>query len=110
MQSVARAFAKHLQINVEKTLGVNDIILGHAARHVIAHAAGMVDRKMINQVKSANPRTLRETLVEGEAIRFSPEEVRRLAASMVDHLTSLTATVTTTVERWAVKKKYEDGF
>ena len=106
MQSVSRAFAKHLQINVEKTLDVNDIIMGHAARHVIAHAGGVVDRKMISQVKDAIPRTLKETLLEGEAIRFSPEEVRRLAASMVNHLTTLTATVVMVVERWAVTKKY----
>lgn len=107
MQSVCRAFDKHLQIKVEKTLDVNDIILGHAARHVIAHAAGVVDRKMINQVKGAIPRRLRETLVEGEGIRFSTEEVRSLATSMGNHLSGLTATVATAIERWAVIRKYE---
>ena len=61
---------------------------------------------MINQVNGAVPRTLKEVLLEGEAIRFAPEEVRRLAASMVNHLTTLTTTVGTTVERWAVTKKY----
>ena len=78
MLSVSRAFAKHLQIEVEKTPLVNDIILGHAARHVIVHSGAVVDRKMINQIKGALPRTLKEALVEGERIRFSPEEVSSL--------------------------------
>jgi hypothetical protein len=108
MQSVSRAFAKHLQINVEKTLDVNDIILGHAARHVIAHTGGTIDHKMINQIKNATPRRLKEALAEGERIRFSPEEIRTLATSMRDHLAALTTTVERAVERWAVAKKYGD--
>lgn len=109
MQRVSRAFARHLQINVEKTLDVNDIILGHAARHVIAHAAGVVDRKMINQVKGATPRTLKQAPVEGEMIRLSPEEVRSLATSMETHLKGLTATVANQIERWAVMRKYGES-
>ena len=83
---------------------MNDIIVGHAARHVVVHSGAVVDRKMINQVKGAVPRTLKEALSEGKVIRFSPEEIRSLATSMTNHLSTLTATVAAAVERWGVMK------
>ena len=102
MQSVSRAFSTHLKIDPPRFTATNDIIVGQAARHVIAHAAPLVDRKMLNQVRAAAPRTLKPILVEGEAIRFSPTEVKTLAASMEMYLADLTDAVKVWAEMWSV--------
>jgi hypothetical protein len=56
MQSIRRAFEKHLGVGLQRSASVNDIILGQAGRHVIVHAGGMVDNRMIRQVAGAHRR------------------------------------------------------
>lgn len=80
--SVVRAFHDHLKIDIKRTSETSDIIIGQAARHAIVHAGGVVDEKMVNQVSGAKPRGLKDTIKQGDVIRFSPSEVRALSASM----------------------------
>jgi len=89
MQSIARAFKNHLQVDVHRTNDVNNIILGQAARHVIVHSAGGVDRKMTKQVADAHPRGLMVDVAVGAVIQFNPDEVRTLATSMNNYLVAL---------------------
>ena len=100
MQSVSRAFQKNMKIDVTRTSNTNDIIVGQAARHAIAHAAGITDRQMINQLAQAFPRKLKPTLVEGDLLKFSPEEVRTLAKSMSDYLNALLVSVQCASADW----------
>lgn len=86
MKSVARAFKENLGIEIEKTATVNDIIAAQACRHVIVHAGSIVDDALIRQLSGANPRKLKVSLAPGEHVQFSPEEVERAAAAMVEYL------------------------
>jgi hypothetical protein len=91
MQSISRAFKDHLNIQLKRSVDTNNVILGQAARHVIVHAAGVVDNRMLRQISGCRPRTLKENLSLGERLQFSPQEVRLLSGSMinyVDHVTS----------------------
>jgi hypothetical protein len=89
MQSIRRAFEKHLDVLIERSAGLNDIIMGQAARHVIVHAGGIVDNKLIRQVADAKPRTLMPAPALGDYIRFQPSDVRLLAASMTACLAAI---------------------
>lgn len=89
MQSIARAFMNYFGITVERDPHVNDIVLGQAARHVIVHAAGVVDPKMVKQLSSAQPRSLKASVTAGEHLAFTPEEVRQLAAAMSRYIDTL---------------------
>ncbi len=53
----------------------NDITTSHACRHVIVHSGAIVDRRMIGMLRSAQPRTLKPDVQEGERIQFSEEEI-----------------------------------
>jgi hypothetical protein len=84
MQSIRRAFNRELGIDLGRDESSNDIILGQACRHVMAHAGGRVDDRLINQISGANPRRLKVApLASGEDVVFNPEEVRLLADAMV---------------------------
>jgi len=93
MQSTGRAFRENLGFDLPRDEATNDIILGQAARHVIVHAAGTVDDRMINQLRSAVPRRLKRDLVRGAAVQFDPDEVRQLATSMTDYLNDVASRV-----------------
>lgn len=82
MQSIRRAFEKHLGVVLERSSGLNDIIMGQAGRHVIVHAGGVIDNKLIRQIAGAHPRVLMPQLKIGEPIRFQPSDVRLLTTSM----------------------------
>jgi len=84
MQSTRRAFNKELGIDLARDEHTNDIILGQACRHVMAHAGGRVDDRLMNQISGANPRRLKSApFVRGEYVAFNPEEVRSLSESML---------------------------
>lgn len=86
MQSTGRAFRDNLGVDVKRTDKTNDIIFGQAARHVIVHAGGIVDERMLAQVRSATPRTLKPLLARHKRIQFAPDEVIHLATSMKGYL------------------------
>jgi hypothetical protein len=82
MQSVHRAFEDYLNVVIERDKDINNIILGQACRHVIAHRGAVIDERLIRQVKGAKPRTLKQQLEEGEAVKFNTKEIRMLSESM----------------------------
>jgi len=90
MQSIGRAFKDHLGVEIARDEITNDIILGQACRHVIVHAGGIVDRKMLRQLSSATPRRLKLELVTGVAVAFEPQEVMQLGATMSQYIERLT--------------------
>lgn len=89
MKSIQREFKRFFSIEIERDENVNNIILGHACRHTIAHEAGIVNSRVINQISSATPRTLKITLWQGEDVSFSEEEIGILSASMLTYIVSL---------------------
>lgn len=101
MKSVVRAFHDHLKIDIERTSETNDIILGQAARHAIVHAGGIVDEQMVNQVSGAKPRGLKNTIKQGNVIRFSPDEVRALSMSMTAYVRRVVGLLDEASAGWA---------
>jgi hypothetical protein len=95
MQSIGKAFRRYLDVLPERTVDTNNIILGQAARHVIVHAGGIVDDRMVHQVRGASPRTIRPTITANERLRFEPGEVRGVGDSMLTYLGALAASLQT---------------
>ena len=93
MQSIARAFKKHLRVSIERDNDTNNIILGQAARHAIVHSGSRIDERMLRQVTDAVPRDLMQDVMLGQPIVFTPVQVRALAASMSRYLNRLVAHV-----------------
>lgn len=85
-QSIGRAFGKYFDCAPERDETVNDIILALAARHAIVHAGGIVDARMLKQLRLAHPRSLKQKLTEGESLQFSPDEIDRAAVAMRKYL------------------------
>ena len=86
MQSIARAFKEHLGLNIEKSETVNDIILGQGCRHVIVHAGGLVNERLIRQVSGAQPRRIKPALTLNTNVQFTVEEVQLVAESMSSYI------------------------
>jgi hypothetical protein len=93
MQSVRRAFRDHLEVDVEKTDVVHDIIAGQACRHAIVHTGGVVNDRILRQVVNARPRRVKSGLKRDEVVEFSPEEVELVAAAMSQYVDVLAAKV-----------------
>jgi len=88
-QSIGRAFGKYFDFTPERDETVNDIILALAARHAIVHTGGIVDARMLKQLRLAHPRSLKQSLTEGEQLFFSPEEIDRASDAMKAYLRRL---------------------
>jgi len=86
MQSTRRAFSKNLKLDLGRNEDANDIILGQAARNLMAHAGGKIDERFRNQVSKAHPRRLKAQFPSTKTIQFEPDEVRLLASSMTSFL------------------------
>lgn len=93
MKSIQREFKKYFGIEIEKDAHVKNIILGHACRHTIAHEASIINKRVLNQVSNASPRELKPTLVLGEKVEFSQEEINVLAQSMIDYIQNIESKV-----------------
>lgn len=89
MKSIQREFKKYFGITIEKDINVNNIILGQACRHSIAHEAGIVNSRVIHQVQGANPRDLKQSLTEGDEIGFTEDEIGIVAKSMCSYVKGL---------------------
>jgi len=93
MQSIGRAFGRYFGADIPRDEVVNDIVLAQACRHAIVHAGGIVDRKMIRQLRDAQPRTLKSKLRLNEALSFEPAEIDRAADAMRTYLDKLAAAI-----------------
>jgi hypothetical protein len=100
MQSITRSFKNHLGVDLPRSVDINNIILGQAARHVIVHAASVTDARMIRQVAAATPRTLKMAVADAEPIRFSPNEVRKLSTSMKAYLADVADRLSVAQTKW----------
>jgi hypothetical protein len=101
MQSVARAFKNHLQIELKRSTDTDNIVFGQASRHVIAHAGGIVDDKMARQISGASLRTLKSKVAPLVAIQFEPSEVRLLAVSMKTYIDTVAGLLNAASSRWS---------
>jgi hypothetical protein len=88
MQSIRRAFSKNLGLDLGRGENANDVIVGQAARHVMAHAGGIIDDRFRKQISAAHPRRIKNSLPASGAIEFEPHEVRVLAESMTGFVTT----------------------
>jgi hypothetical protein len=86
MQSVVRAFKDAMGVTLERSAHTDNVILAQAARHVVVHAGSVVDERMSRQVSGATLRTLKRRITIGEPLRFTPEEVHAIAASMTAYV------------------------
>ena len=93
MKSIANAFKDYLGINVERSPNVHDIILAQGCRHVIVHAGGIVDERLVRQLRGAIPRELKKELSVGQAVQFTVPEIRDVAAAMLAYLESVARSV-----------------
>jgi hypothetical protein len=89
MQSIGRAFKEYFEIVGERDRAVNDIILAQACRHAIVHSGGTVDKRLLKQLRSATPRTLKNDLHVNERLEFSPAEIKTASEAMHTYLCRL---------------------
>jgi hypothetical protein len=72
MQSISRAFVDYIGVDeIPRDKVVNNIILSTACRHGIVHDGSIANKKIMVQIKTANPRDLKEDIKFNEAIRFN---------------------------------------
>lgn len=93
MKSIQREFKKYFGILIERDTNVNNIILGQACRHSIAHEAGIVNSRVTHQAQGAKPRDLKPSLTEGSEIGFTEEEIAIVAKSMLAYVVGLESQV-----------------
>jgi len=89
MQSIARTFQEYFSILIEKNQNTNNIILAQAFRHAIVHSGSKVDRKLVNQVSKAIPRTVKLDIELESEILFNQEEISLISESMKQYLEDL---------------------
>jgi len=93
MKSIQREFKKYFHIKIEKDKSVNNIILSQACRHSIAHEAGIVNKRILNQLQAALPRDIKQDLNIDDKIEFSESEIDQVSNSMLSYVTSLSEKV-----------------
>lgn len=89
MKSIQREFKKFFSIEIEKDKYVNDIIVGHACRHTIAHEGAIVNKRVLNQIQNENPRTIKLELNLNDTVSFSQSEISSLSNSMLEYVKTL---------------------
>ncbi len=89
MQAIQRAFRDYIGVEMDKDATVNNIILAQACRHIIVHAGGEITTRLIRQVSGAVPRNIKTDMIEGGVVQFSQEEIRAVAESMKQYLSTL---------------------
>ena len=89
MQSIGRAFREYLGFDPPRGADVNDIIVGHACRHVIVHAGATFDKKALAQIRDALPRTLKPDIRPEDGVQFTTVEIRALGEAMKSYITTI---------------------
>jgi hypothetical protein len=89
MHGVAKTFRDYFDYNRPQDEVFNDLLVAHACRHVTVHCAGIADRKMMGQIKSAKPRSLKPDIHLGQHIQFTEEEVAQVGFRMDNYLKDL---------------------
>jgi len=94
MKSIARAFKDYFSVDIEKNIDVDNIILSLTSRHTIVHNLAIIDTKFIEQIASAQNRSIKENIDKFESIQFNPNEIKIIENSMIKYLESLKNLVT----------------
>lgn len=94
MQSTHRAFRKYFDAHLETDNVVRNIIAAQACRNAIVHDGAKVNQRTVNQIRNANPRTLKPILSIGEEIRFSIDEIDVLSGDMMSYVARLAKKLT----------------
>lgn len=89
MQSAHRAFKNYLDIDIPKDEKLNDIILAHAVRHCIVHNLGFVNDKLLAQVSTALPRSLKKDMKLNDSIQISKSEINFVKFAMLTYFQDL---------------------
>ncbi len=89
MKSIKRSFNEYHGINIKQDENVNNIILAQACRHSIVHDGGIVNRKVINQVQNATPRSVKEEFEKNKQISFNTHEIDIVKNSILIYLKNL---------------------
>lgn len=89
MKSIGRAYSRIFAAAPERGETVNDIIAAQAFRHAVVHSGGIVDRRLVGQVKNAFPRSLFRTVSLDAHIRVVPDEVTLAGDQMLRYLHEL---------------------
>ena len=93
MKSIGRAYSKVFGAAPERGETVNDIIAAQAFRHAIVHSGGIVDRRLVGQVKNASPRSLFRSVSLDAPIRVVPDDVTLAGDQMLRYLQELNGLV-----------------
>ncbi|MCE5341502.1 MAG: hypothetical protein LLF92_10335 [Planctomycetaceae bacterium] len=82
MKSIFREFNNYFDFEIPKDLNTNNIILAQHCRHVLVHSAGIMNKKALDQIKDADPRSIKTNLREDDEINFTEDEIKIVANSM----------------------------
>jgi hypothetical protein len=93
MQSIVRAFKDYVGVEISRDEHTDNIIIAQACRHVIVHAGGEADKRLVRQVAQANRRTVKTGIRAGQQIQFTPDELRMVSRSMVTFVDQLASAV-----------------
>ena len=86
MKSTVNVFKNCFKSEMSRDEIVNNIIVGQACRNGIVHSGGLVDDRLISQIRDANPRGLRIELELGSLITFEKEDIDLIIKSMKQFL------------------------
>ena len=89
IHGVAKTFRDYFDYHRHQDETVNDLILSHACRHVTVHCGGIADRKMLGQLRTANPRSVKPNIQLGQHIQFTEEEIIEVGFRMDSYLSDL---------------------
>ena len=89
MQSIARAFKDYIGVDeIPRDKIVNNIncLEPRPCRHGIVHDGSTANKRVIDQIKSANPRELKPNLKVEEKILFTEDEIKIITTSMTRYI------------------------
>jgi hypothetical protein len=73
MQSIKREVEAYFKFQPEKNEDTNNIILAQHCRHALVHYGGKANSKTIAQIKDARPRTVKQSITNGEEVNFTED-------------------------------------
>jgi len=89
MKSVNRVFKKYIGYNHDRNSDLDNIIYGQAARHIIVHDSGNMNKRFQRQIGSCPNRTIHLTLPKSGTVQFDEDAIQALIESMHKYLTAL---------------------
>ena len=89
MKSISNVFYDYMNFRPVKDEITNTIILAQACRHTIVHDGGIINRRVIKQVSKANPRIIKNELIEDTNVEFSIDEITTIGKCMKEYIKRL---------------------